>query len=506
MIKVRLNLRNVAKTVTCLAATRMKKVLLFISILFFLSGNLQGQELISRGKPVTASNTHRNHSTSSVTDGNSASIWNAGAQAPQWIQIDLQKNYDISSIKLNPEIAPTGKTVYKIYASEDLKVWIEVDNFTENNPTSGVIISRNYNLFNIRGVKIEIVSSSTSWIAWREIEVFGTIGGTNNYSNSNQNSVNVYETVKKIDCYSQIIPEIFVFSDVNIAFLKISENTFSIISTEDLQEKTNFNFKGNGIINLSNFYIDGNSILLAVLTNNKGKGEIKEYVKYNLSTLSSENVKCKDTPRGCIMSSASSNYISLRNNTPYDFGKFKIFFRSNGTQYFYEISKTVAEKEDFNSALSGNRNSKLDFLKKYPNSEYKNDITTSFVNSFSTLKDISDFTKNNNEFNTQLDERAFILVQNSNSENQLQEYLYIFPNGKYFNNVNNKIASIKQAKVDEGKRVVAEKEVERQREENQARLAEEEQARLAQLKEQDSELKRNCVGRKIYLYEISMSL
>jgi len=477
------------------------RYLLFFSILLSLSLNLHGQELISRGKPVTASNTYNSaSSTKFVTDGSVENFWNAGGYAPQWVQIDLQNNYDISSIKLIPETDRRGKTVQKISVSEDLKDWKEIDSFEEE-LFAGKAVIRNYkNILNIRAVKILTVSSPT-WIAWREIEIFGTItnGGTNNYDNSNLNSVNIYELIKKIDCYTQIKPEIFTFPDKDIAFVKISENVLSLINTQDLQEKAIFNFKEKGNISLSNSYMDGNYIILFAIRN--VKGEIKEYVKYNLAKFTFEKIKCKDTPRGCIVSSASSNYVSMRNNTPYDFGNFKIFFRSNGSQYFYDISKIVEEKTNFNNAMKGSRNEKLDFIKKYPNSEYKNDIITSFVNSFTTIKDISDFIKNNKEFNNQLDERAFLLVKNSNSESELQEYISVFPNGKYTTDISYRIATIRQAKADDEKRIIAE----RQAQQEKARLAEsqkkEEQARLAEAKEKEAAIKKNCVGKKIYWHE-----
>jgi len=473
--------------------------LLFVAILL-TSFNLLGQELISKGKPVTASKTHPTTTPAGITDGTLATGWNAGASAPQTVQIDLQGNYDISSINLFPQLDRAGKLVQKIYMSEDLKNWKEIDNFTENNPISKKAIIRNYNnIPNIRGVRIETVSNPT-WVSWLEIEIYGTIsgGGNSNYGNSNQNSVNIYESIKKIDCYTKINPEIFTFSDKNLAFVKISEKVFKLVDTQDLQEKSTFNFKGKGSISLGNSYTEGNFIFLAIRTE---KGEIKEYARYNLSNFSFQNIKCKNAPRGCIVSSASSSYVSLQNNAPYDFGNFKIFFRNVGFQYFYEISKIVVEKADFNNAMRGSQNEKLDFLKKYPNSEYKNAIITSFTNSFTRIKDISDFIKTNNEFNSQLDERAFALVNNSNSENELQEYISVFPNGKYVSDANKKIASIKQAKAAEEKRIVAE----RQAQQEQTRLAEqqrvEEQARLAEEKERDFEAKKNSVGRSIYWYE-----
>jgi len=459
----------------------MKNVLLCISILFLSSANLIGQELVSRGKPVTASRTYTGSSPAYVTDGNTATFWNSGGGAPKSVQIDLQNNYDISSIKLNPQMTPSGKTVQKIYVSEDLNIWREIDNFTENNTTSGIIINRNYNnLLNIRGVKVETVSSP-SWVAWGEIEIFGTITNIGD-SNSNQNSVNIYEPVKIIDCYTKINPEIFIFSDKNLAFVKISDNVFSLVSTQDLQEKNIFSFKEKGIISLGNSYMEGNNVILLAIINDKR--EIKEYAKYNLSNFSYEKVKCKNTPRGCIVNSASANYMSLQNDKPYDFGNFKIFFKSNGSQYFYNISKIIVEKTDFNNAIQGNRTDKLDFLKKYPNSEYKNDVITSFINSFTKIKDISDFIKTNNEFNSQLDERAFIIVKNSNSESELQEYISVFPNGKFLTEVNKKISSIKEVKIEEEKRIAAEIKA-------QQRAAEEERERekeyLQYLKDRENE-------------------
>jgi F5/8 type C domain len=128
---------------------------------------------LALAKPATASSDAAGPA-SYATDGLAETLWNAGAFAPQWIQIDLGAQYTIGRIKLIVAQTPAGYT--------DHQVWIrgalpddperllqefqgetrdpETLDYTPTTPVTG-----------IRYIRIE-TTTSPSWVAWREIEIF----------------------------------------------------------------------------------------------------------------------------------------------------------------------------------------------------------------------------------------------------------------------------------------------------------------------------------------------
>ncbi|MDP3298129.1 MAG: LamG-like jellyroll fold domain-containing protein, partial [Thermodesulfovibrionia bacterium] len=105
-------------------------------------------------------------------DGNTSSVWNAGSWPLQWIAVDLGQTYTIAQIKLTVTQTPNGNTIHNIYVSTDNVTWRLVE--TVNKYTSnGEVISVNFDpkIENVQYVKIE-TTSSPSWVAWAEIEVY----------------------------------------------------------------------------------------------------------------------------------------------------------------------------------------------------------------------------------------------------------------------------------------------------------------------------------------------
>ena len=113
-----------------------------------------------------------------AVDGNPDTWWNAGASAPQWIEVDLGAVYTIQSIRLVISQEPAGLTVHKIrgkgggikdtyillHSFEGITSDSQVLSFTPAQPWQSV-----------RYLRIETLYSP-SWIAWREIEIIDAGG------------------------------------------------------------------------------------------------------------------------------------------------------------------------------------------------------------------------------------------------------------------------------------------------------------------------------------------
>jgi len=128
--------------------------------------------LLSRGAPVAASNAKN---AKNVTDGNPSAIWNAEGFPPQWVEIDLGADSVVHHVTVTPEQTPNGPTDHKISgttAAGQTRLLGELN----GNTTAGVPVvlavpdevGRG-----IRKVRVETVATPRSWVAWREIEVYG---------------------------------------------------------------------------------------------------------------------------------------------------------------------------------------------------------------------------------------------------------------------------------------------------------------------------------------------
>lgn len=128
------------------------------------------ETLLSLRKPTTASS----GSGSTVVDGNDSTAWNSGAPAPQWVQIDLGQPRTVTFVEMITEQLPPGLTRHTVYGLREDGSRVVLADF--NFPTaSGTELKNRVALTVGRGIKAVRVETtqSPSWIAWREIKVWG---------------------------------------------------------------------------------------------------------------------------------------------------------------------------------------------------------------------------------------------------------------------------------------------------------------------------------------------
>lgn len=106
-------------------------------------------------------------------DDNPSTIWNSGADAPQWIEVDLLKNLQITRIELQVAQYPAGRTVHQIWARGDdpldtLVLLAAFDGLTQEGQLLTYITPPGLPPY--RHVRI-LTTESPSWVAWEEIVV-----------------------------------------------------------------------------------------------------------------------------------------------------------------------------------------------------------------------------------------------------------------------------------------------------------------------------------------------
>jgi RHS repeat-associated protein len=123
---------------------------------------------------ATASNFYGpGNEASKATDGNVNTLWNAGGWSPQWIQLDLGAAYTLSKLRLLVAQSPNGPTTHQVYGGATTRS-LSLLGTLDGSTTNGQWLEFNSSASNIRYVKV-LTTSSPSWVAWSEIEVYGTL-------------------------------------------------------------------------------------------------------------------------------------------------------------------------------------------------------------------------------------------------------------------------------------------------------------------------------------------
>ena len=89
---------------------------------------------------------------------------------PQWIQLDLGEPTTVSGVLLDVGQTPDGPTIHQIYGGptpENLKLLDTLNGNTYDGQWLELKVAAN----DIRYLKI-VTTKTSSWIAWREIEVY----------------------------------------------------------------------------------------------------------------------------------------------------------------------------------------------------------------------------------------------------------------------------------------------------------------------------------------------
>jgi hypothetical protein len=121
--------------------------------------------------PVTASAELPDMPAANARDGDLETIWNSGAGPEQWIMLNLGQPQTVNSVHLMISQYPSGESTHQVWVGahpESLELVHEFTGFTSDpgrleyfapSPITGV-----------QFVKI-VTTASSSWVAWREIEI-----------------------------------------------------------------------------------------------------------------------------------------------------------------------------------------------------------------------------------------------------------------------------------------------------------------------------------------------
>lgn len=132
---------------------------------------------LAYGKPVTASASLPEEPPSLAVDDNLDTQWGAGASPVQWIEVDLGGPYRISEIRLVVAQWPEGDTLHRVQvrasSSEDYQTVHEFQGYTREGDQ--LVFTPEGSLQGVRQIRIQTLSSP-SWVAWKEVQVFGESG------------------------------------------------------------------------------------------------------------------------------------------------------------------------------------------------------------------------------------------------------------------------------------------------------------------------------------------
>jgi F5/8 type C domain len=130
-------------------------------------------ENLALGGAVTASASLSDQPPSAAVDGDGQSVWSAGSHPPQWIEIDLGAMFDLDRLILTVAQDPAGGTTHQISGrgeTGDYRLLHEFRDGTADGQDLDVSPIAAWTA--VRYLKIE-TTESPSWVAWREIAVFG---------------------------------------------------------------------------------------------------------------------------------------------------------------------------------------------------------------------------------------------------------------------------------------------------------------------------------------------
>jgi len=130
---------------------------------------------LALNKYATASSTYLNYVPNNVTDGNPNTYWLASGYSKQWISIDLGSTKTIGEVHLMIGQSPNGQTTHKVYGSNTgiEGGWQELKVFQGNTVDAQRLqFSLSSSANNFRYIRVE-TTESPSWVAWKEIEIYG---------------------------------------------------------------------------------------------------------------------------------------------------------------------------------------------------------------------------------------------------------------------------------------------------------------------------------------------
>ncbi|HVV23579.1 MAG TPA: discoidin domain-containing protein [Pseudonocardiaceae bacterium] len=127
--------------------------------------------LLSQGRPVTASSVNGGNAAADAVDGNTGTRWESAWSDPQWLQVDLGSSASISQVVLNWETA--SAKAYQIQTSADGTTWTTV--YSTTTGAGGVetlTVSGTGRYVRMSGTQRNTGYGYSLW----EFQVYGTVG------------------------------------------------------------------------------------------------------------------------------------------------------------------------------------------------------------------------------------------------------------------------------------------------------------------------------------------
>jgi RHS repeat-associated protein len=124
---------------------------------------------------VNASATNGADAPALAVDGNEATSWIAGGFPTQWIELDLGQASSVTKLRLKVNQTPDGATTHQIAGGTTQGTLAPLATLSGTTQT-GQWLEATFTAASVRYVRVT-TTSSPSWVAWAEIEVYGAGGG-----------------------------------------------------------------------------------------------------------------------------------------------------------------------------------------------------------------------------------------------------------------------------------------------------------------------------------------
>ncbi len=133
-----------------------------------------GTANLALGKQASASASYQGSTPDKAVDGDGDSVWSAGTGAPGWIRVDLGAAKQVSEVRLTVSQYPSGATHHQVScATSATGKRMVVGDLQGTTQDLEVLTVKLTTPVTCRFLRVDTLNSP-SWVAWREIEVFGS--------------------------------------------------------------------------------------------------------------------------------------------------------------------------------------------------------------------------------------------------------------------------------------------------------------------------------------------
>jgi hypothetical protein len=137
-------------------------------------GDLELASELATGASVMASSETVADVAANVIDGLPVTIWSAGADAPQWIELDLGSERVVEAIRLLVAQYPAGATSHRVTVRGESGEAVEVARFDQDTSDGDWLeVALEEPISGARYLRVD-TTASVSHVAWREISVLGS--------------------------------------------------------------------------------------------------------------------------------------------------------------------------------------------------------------------------------------------------------------------------------------------------------------------------------------------